>query len=56
MEWNAAENKNVLKINSRIDNDLFIQQLDNGRFSEYSNLNLSHFLDKLNLTESIKIN
>ncbi len=55
--WDSTENKDVLKIDSKIDNNLFLKRLTNGKLSQdYSDMKLSYFLSKLNLTDNIKIN
>ncbi len=57
LEWNSEGSKYVLKINSSIDNDLLLQQLIGDRMAhDYADMKLSYFLNKLNLTENIKIN
>lgn len=57
LEWKPNESKYELKINSKIDDSLFYEQLSNEPLRhEFSDLKLSYFLSKLNLTENIKIN
>lgn len=57
IEWNHTENKYYQNINSEIDNDYFFQLLTNDTINyEYSDIQLSYLLNKLDLTEDIKIN
>jgi len=57
LEYDDTEYKYVLKINSKIDNTLFLEQLTaNDLMHEYSDLKLSHFLTKINLTSAVIIN
>lgn len=47
----------VLKINSKIDNTLFLEQLTaNDIMHEYSDIRLSYFISKINLTSTVIIN
>lgn len=56
-ERNSKENIYILKIESKIDNDLLLTMLTNDRFNfNISDLKISFLLDKLNLLEDIIIN
>lgn len=57
VEWSSTENKYIQKIVSKIDNDDFLRILTTDRMSyDFSDLKLSYLLNKINLTEDIKIN
>lgn len=57
IERSKTENKYILKIDSKIDNDLFLSFLTNDNYYfKYSDLKLSYILNKLNLIDEIKIN
>lgn len=55
-EWNFTTKEFKAKIASKIDNDHFLNILNNRNNRDYFDLKLSHLINKLNLTESIKIN
>ncbi len=48
--------KYILKIDSKIDNDIFLAMLKHIENKRYFDFKLSHLLDKLNLLNDIKIN
>jgi hypothetical protein len=57
LEYDDTTYKYVLKINSKIDDALFLEQLTaDGIIHEYSGLKLSHFFAKINLTSAVIIN
>ncbi len=56
-EYDYVQRTPTLKLNSKIDNSIFLQQLTiGGRISNLSHLKLSYFLNKINLTNNITIN
>ncbi|MBT0810161.1 hypothetical protein KIH41_02555 [Litoribacter ruber] len=53
----TTENKYILKVESKIDNDLLLTMLTSDSINyNYSDLKLSYLLNKLNLLDDIKIN
>lgn len=57
IERSPNENKYILKIDSKIDNDLLLTMLTNDRITyNYSDLKITYLLNKLNLLDDIKIN
>lgn len=53
----SAEGKYILKIESKIDNDLFLTMLTSETINRnYSDIKLSYLINKLNLLDDIKIN
>lgn len=57
IERSTTENKNVLKIESKIDNSLLLTMLTNERIMyDFEDIQLSYLLNKLNLLEDIIIN
>lgn len=56
-EYDRVERTPILKLNSKIDNKIFLQHLTTGGLIyDFSDMKLSYFINKINLTNNITIN